>query len=201
MSRKPPSHGVPASARATAAGESSTPSGSDRTTALPPPATDPATEPPPAGASSAAVPSGRAGGPAPESVTAVLMLRMAAADEQGTAIVPTLFRFDPGASLEVRLVFHCDTPEPIEWVFSRSLLAAGLRGPAGRGDVRLRPHLCPDHGPVLRLMLASPHGEAVLEAPAPGVAAWLDRTCALVPPGSEVSPRLSDEDLRRLTGG
>src|SRR5215469_12530291 len=33
----------------------------------------------------------------------------------------------------IKMAFHVGTDEPVEWIFARELLAAGLEGPAGEG--------------------------------------------------------------------
>jgi hypothetical protein len=117
------------------------------------------------------------------------------------AEIPTRFRYDAAEPFAVRLTFHAGAPEEAAWVFARELLASGLRGPAGKGDVRVRPSYCPDRGAVIRLALDSPHGSATLEAVAAEVERWLQRTFALVPAGAEVSSFPSDQELAHLTGG
>ncbi len=39
----------------------------------------------------------------------------------------------------IRMAFHVGADEPVEWIFARELLSAGLRGPAGEGDVQVWP--------------------------------------------------------------
>ena len=39
----------------------------------------------------------------------------------------------------IRMAFHVGTEDPVEWIFSRDLLSAGLAGPAGEGDVQVWP--------------------------------------------------------------
>ena len=60
------------------------------------------------------------------------------------------------------------------------------------GDVRVWPAKAAGRSVVL-IALSSPGGDALLEAPAAPVSAWLERTLRLVPPGSE-SGRLGLED-------
>ncbi|WP_055591072.1 SsgA family sporulation/cell division regulator [Peterkaempfera griseoplana] len=140
--------------------------------------------------------------PEPQSgpVECVLTLYMLF-DADRVAAVPTRFSYDPAEPFAVRLAFHAGEYDEAEWVFARELLADGLRGPSGEGDIRLWPSHCPQHGGVLRITLDSPHGSAVLEAVAAEVAQWLERTHAAVPPGGELSLLPTDEELARLTAG
>lgn len=133
-------------------------------------------------------------------IESLLGLRMLF-DADRIAEVPTRFRYDTSEPFAVRLAFHAGEYDEAEWVFARELLADGLRGPSGEGDIRLWPSHCPEHGSVLRISLDSPHGSADLEAGADDVGRWLERTYDAVPLGEEVSVPLTDEELARLTAG
>ncbi len=98
----------------------------------------------------------------------------------------------------VRMAFHVGTDEPVEWIFARDLLAAGIESPQGEGDVRVwpAPRSCADADPdvpgpadpggkVLNIELSSPFGQAHFEAPARAVSAFLRRTYQVVPAGKE----------------
>ncbi|MFE0463895.1 SsgA family sporulation/cell division regulator [Kitasatospora sp. NPDC058965] len=67
------------------------------------------------------------------------------------------------------------------WVFARELLAEGLRGPAGRGDV----HVTPDQQGGILIALAGRPGVALLAAPAAELARFLAATEEAVPLGAE----------------
>ncbi|MGF1432452.1 SsgA family sporulation/cell division regulator [Kitasatospora sp. LaBMicrA B282] len=130
----------------------------------------------------------------------VLTLRIALGrDKVGT--VPTRFRYEPERPYEVLVTFHLGRPDEVDWVFSRELLRDGLRGLSGQGDVRLWPAHCPCHGATLHLALESPYGSALLEASAPRVREWLDRTYAEVPEGSEPDCGPTDEQLSAFLFG
>jgi hypothetical protein len=120
-------------------------------------------------------------------VSAVVGLRMLACGRE----VPASARlsYDISDPYEVRFVFHAGLGEPAEWVFARCLLADGLKGRAGAGDVRVRPSA---GGRVLVIGLSSPSGTALFEAPAASIARFLDATFRLVPDGAE--PARSDID-------
>jgi hypothetical protein len=84
----------------------------------------------------------------------------------------------------IRMSFHVGADEPVEWIFARELLTAGLEGPAGEGDVQVWPS--DEHGTeVLNLALSSPFGEAHFEAPRSATAAFLTRTFEMIAAGRE----------------
>ena len=74
---------------------------------------------------------------------------------------------------------------PIRWVFARELLAEGLFGPVGDGDVHVWPCLDSRGQAVVLIELNSPYGEALLQAPSREVSEFLQRTFELVPRGAE----------------
>ncbi|MGW2254285.1 SsgA family sporulation/cell division regulator [Kitasatospora sp. NPDC001660] len=80
------------------------------------------------------------------------------------------------------------------WYFSRELLNEGRHGPAGNGDVKVRPG---PEGEVL-ITLRGPTGKAVLSAPEDVVTAFLSDSFALVPEGSESGHLDIDAALARL---
>ena len=94
----------------------------------------------------------------------------------------------------IKMAFHVGADEPVEWIFGRELLAAGLEAPVGEGDVQVWPDDSPDggfaelgfaeHG-VLNIALSSPFGEAHFEAPLGEVAKFLRSTYDIVPTGAE----------------
>jgi Streptomyces sporulation and cell division protein, SsgA len=84
----------------------------------------------------------------------------------------------------VSMAFHVGTDEPVEWIFARGLLAEGMERPAGEGDVHAWPTPGRDGG-LLNIALSSPFGEALFEAPAVAIAAFLQRTYDAVPLGHE----------------
>ncbi|GAA2350596.1 SsgA family sporulation/cell division regulator [Streptomyces cuspidosporus] len=80
--------------------------------------------------------------------------------------------FPPAASLDGAAV---------EWTFGRELLTAGLRGPAGSGDVQVWP--CGPQRTVLEFH--APEGMAMVQFDTDDLRLFLDRSYALVPEGSE----------------
>ncbi|MFD9003674.1 SsgA family sporulation/cell division regulator [Streptomyces sp. NPDC059582] len=93
-------------------------------------------------------------------------------------------RYEPADPYVVRAAFFTDTDEPTEWVLGRDLLADGLRGSAGCGDIRVWSTV--DRGDqAVYIVLGSPAGTALLEVPMRDVKAFLEDTEALVPRGTE----------------
>jgi Streptomyces sporulation and cell division protein, SsgA len=74
----------------------------------------------------------------------------------------------------VALVFRPGTPAEVTWLVGRDLLAAGVRGPAGLGDVSVLPDL--RSGTHRELVLSSPQGRRGFRFPVAPVVAFLDRT-------------------------
>jgi hypothetical protein len=114
----------------------------------------------------------------------------------------------------IRMAFHVGTGEPVEWALSRDLLAAALVSPQGIGDVRAWPSAAPGGpaaggaeeetaaGPqaarVLHLEMSSPFGHAQFQASAAAVAAFLQKTYAIVPAGRESDFLDFDAELTEL---
>lgn len=93
-------------------------------------------------------------------------------------------RYEPTDPYVVRAVFFTHTDEPAEWVLGRDLLADGLRGSAGRGDIRVRPAVGRGDQ-AMYIGLGAPAGTALLEVPVQHVRTFLEDTEALVPRGTE----------------
>ncbi|HEY3735655.1 MAG TPA: SsgA family sporulation/cell division regulator [Streptosporangiaceae bacterium] len=116
-------------------------------------------------------------------VSAELGLMLVVPQHATVPLVASLFYSgdDPYA---VRMAFHVGTDEPVEWIFARDLLAAGMTETAGEGDVRVWPS--DDNGqPVLNIVLSSPFGQAHFEAPQSAMQEFLGRTFEAIPAGHE----------------
>lgn len=101
----------------------------------------------------------------------------------------------------VRLDLHVGLDEPVEWVFARELLSAGMEGEYGLGDVRVWPSVRSQgglKGMVLNIELSSPHGRAHFEAPLREISGFLRRAHDLVPAGRESSQVDVDAELTAL---
>ena len=119
--------------------------------------------------------------------------------------VPAMLCYDTADPFAVRIAFGdvddergaADAEESgIAWLLSRELLHAGLKAPAGDGDVRLWPASASTD--VLSRHLRAPCGEALFELSRATVAAFLRQTEALVPSGPEVSMIDLHEELSVL---
>jgi hypothetical protein len=126
-------------------------------------------------------------------VRAVVILRMV---DRGRE-VPASARlcYDSGNPYEVRLAFHAGLGDPVEWVLARCLLADGLKGPAGAGDVRVWPSA---GGRIVVIGLSSPSGTARFQAPASSIARFLAETFRLVPDGAEPARCDIDAGIARI---
>ena len=135
-------------------------------------------------------------------ISAELGLRLVVPQQTIVPLVASLYYSgrDPYA---VRMAFHVGTDEPVEWIFARDLLAAGIESRQGEGDVQVWPSArsCAEtegldvigtgdtagdeQGAVLNIELSSPFGQAHFEAPARAMSAFLQRTYQIVPAGQE----------------
>ncbi|MFJ8632106.1 SsgA family sporulation/cell division regulator [Streptomyces sp. NPDC093568] len=83
------------------------------------------------------------------------------------------------------------------WTFARGLLEAGLRGPAGDGDVHIWP--CGEERTVVELH--SPHGMALLQFDTAALNRFLLRTYAIVGAGEEDLEAVVERGLSALFDG
>ncbi len=104
--------------------------------------------------------------------------------EHGAVPLVASLSYTAGDPYAVRMAFHVGTDDPVEWIFSRDLLTAGLAGPAGEGDVRVWPGEDLGVG-VLNIALSSPFGQAHFEAPMISIAEFLNRTFGVIAAGQE----------------
>lgn len=116
-------------------------------------------------------------------VSAELGLMLIVPDHEAVPLVASLF-YSADDPYAIRMAFHVGTDEPVEWIFARDLLAAGLKGSAGDGDVRVWPGY-PDGHEVLNIALSSPFGQAHFEAPMAATADFVHRTFSVIADGRE----------------
>ncbi|MFD6418840.1 SsgA family sporulation/cell division regulator [Streptomyces sp. NPDC060194] len=114
-----------------------------------------------------------------------------------TLPVPARLVYRTDDPYAVHVTFHVGTSHPVHWTFARELLVEGVFRPCGHGDVRVWPTKVERRNVVL-MALSSPDGDALLEASAVAVSAWLERTLRVVPPGSEAGRLGLDEGLAEL---
>jgi hypothetical protein len=131
-------------------------------------------------------------------ISAELGLRLVVPQQTIVPLVASLY-YSGSDPYAVRMAFHVGTDEPVEWIFARDLLAAGIESRQGEGDVQVWPSLmsCAEADDrdgigetgekILNIELSSPFGRAHFEAPAQAMSAFLRRTYQIVPPGQESS--------------
>jgi sporulation and cell division protein SsgA len=133
------------------------------------------------------------------SVTCEIHLRLQVAGDD-TATVATTLAYRPCDPYAVHATVH-STSGPVEWIFSRELLHAGLHGPCGAGDIHFAPGI-DEHGRVfLGIELATPEGDAVLHADAEDIWDFLADTFLAVPLGCESAHLDIDAALAFLLAG
>ncbi len=115
-------------------------------------------------------------------------------------VVPVAGRFGYRSDrpYEVRVAFVSQGRTVTTWVFSRELLLAGLRGPAGEGDVRMRPFRDAVGVRRVHIELRTTGSACALTAEATDLAAWVRATAEVVPPGEEGRFLDLDAHLARL---
>ncbi|MFI1566239.1 SsgA family sporulation/cell division regulator [Streptomyces sp. NPDC020490] len=111
--------------------------------------------------------------------------------------VPARLGYRTDDPYAVHVSFHVGSEHQVDWTFSRDLLVEGVFRPCGHGDVRVWPSKADGRGVVL-VALDSPAGDALLQAPAGIVSAWLERTLRAVPPGTEADQLGLDDALDEL---
>jgi Streptomyces sporulation and cell division protein, SsgA len=124
-------------------------------------------------------------------VSAELGLRLVVKEQTIVPLVASLY-YSGSDPYAIRMAFHVGMDEPVEWIFARDLLAAGLQSREGAGDVRVWPSAAADaddesgvDGDVLNIELSSPFGQAHFEAPVEEMQEFLQRTYRIVPAGNE----------------
>ena len=127
-------------------------------------------------------------------VTTRLMLSVSAAT--GDARLEAELRYDLSDPLAVSLAIGTQCEEPVVWVFARDLLAAGISGPTGEGDITIEPD---NDGDVqeIRITLAT-DCLATLLAPRDRVVEFLVETFTRVPSGSEFDSVDFDAEIAAL---
>ncbi|MGP3983336.1 SsgA family sporulation/cell division regulator [Streptomyces sp. KR80] len=111
--------------------------------------------------------------------------------------VPARLAYRTDDPYAVHITFHVGSDSPVSWTFARELLVEGVFRACGRGDVRIWPTKV-DTRSVVCLALSSPDGNALLEASAAAVSAWLERTLRVVAPGHEQAWLAIDHALHDL---
>lgn len=96
----------------------------------------------------------------------------------------TELAYDPKDPFAVSATFMTVAGQ-VRWTFSRDLLLAGLHEPTGDGDVHVWPCLDNAGRSVVIIELCSPDGEALVQAAATDIAAFVEQITSAVVPGTE----------------
>lgn len=127
-------------------------------------------------------------------VTTRLMLTVSATT--GDARLEAELRYDLGDPLAVSLAIGTQCDEPVVWVFARDLLAAGIAGPSGEGDITIEP-IAEAEEQEIRITLAT-DCLATLIAPRDRVVEFLVETFTRVPSGAEFEAVDFDAEIAAL---
>lgn len=104
--------------------------------------------------------------------------------EHGTVPLVASLDYCADDPYAIKMAFHVGADEPVEWIFGRELLTAGLEAPTGEGDVQVWPDGA-EGANIVNIALSSPFGEAHFEAPLSDTAEFLKSTYGIVPAGAE----------------
>lgn len=117
---------------------------------------------------------------------------------QSAAPVVTRWTYSADDPFAVTLVIQTRGDQCVDWVLARDLLVAGLTGPAGIGDVRVRPARMDDWDVAL-VEIRSPDGRALLEVDRDLLQQFVDATVEVVPLGSESTVIDMDAEIEKIT--
>ena len=149
-------------------------------------------------------------------ISAELGLKLVVPQQTIVPLVASMY-YSGSDPYAVRMAFHVGTDEPVEWIFARDLLAAGIESRQGDGDVQVWPSPVSvtetggleligtadpgeTGGKVFNIELSSPFGRAHFEAPAEAMAAFLQRTYQIVAAGQESRYIDIETELNDLLG-
>lgn len=121
--------------------------------------------------------------------------------EQGIVPLAARLSYSSEDPYALSVAFDVGLDKPVEWTFARDLLAMGIEGRAGLGDVTVWPSARSQRaapGSVLHIELSSPYGQAHFEAPAMEIWEFLRRTYQIVPVGRETGHIDVDAELDEL---
>ena len=71
-------------------------------------------------------------------ISAELGLKLVVPQQTIVPLVASMY-YSGSDPYAVRMAFHVGTDEPVEWIFARDLLAAGIEARQGEGDVQVWP--------------------------------------------------------------
>jgi hypothetical protein len=116
----------------------------------------------------------------------------------GQAELAAELRYDAADPFAVTLAIGTDCNEPVVWVFARTLLATGVGGAVGEGDITIEP--AKDlPGRMMRITLAT-DCLATMIAPSDPVVEFLVESFARVPSGTESEHVDFEAEIASLLG-
>ncbi|HWA67701.1 MAG TPA: SsgA family sporulation/cell division regulator [Mycobacteriales bacterium] len=124
--------------------------------------------------------------------TVTTPLTLVVSASTGDARLDAELRYDAGDPLAVSLAIGTQCDEPVVWVFARDLLASGMAGPIGEGDITIEPA-----GRDVRITLAT-DCLATMLAPRNRVLEFLVETFTRVPSGAEFDGIDIDAEIAAL---
>jgi hypothetical protein len=127
-------------------------------------------------------------------VTTPLTLSVSAVT--GDADLDAELRYDPTDPLAVTLAIGTECEEPVLWTFGRDLLADGVKGKAGEGDIAIEPASDLDSR-ELKITLTT-DCLATLIAPRDQVVEFLFESFTVVPSGTEFDAIDFDAEIAAL---
>jgi hypothetical protein len=127
-------------------------------------------------------------------VTTPLTLSVSAAT--GDADLQAELRYDPADPLAVTLAIGVECAEPVIWVFGRDLLADGVNGPTGQGDITIEPGHAADRREI-RITLAT-DCLATMTADRDTLVEFLVDSFTAVPSGTEMDAVDMDAEIASL---
>lgn len=86
----------------------------------------------------------------------------------------------------------------VEWLVARDLVVEAIIGPAGEGDVRMRPRIVQGYD-IVEIEIISDDGRAVLEVDRNLLRQFLEATFEVVVPGEEADCMDLDAEIARIT--
>lgn len=119
----------------------------------------------------------------PTTVTRELTVQLVAPGGERVAL-PVVLHYDTADPYAVRATFRNGQGDGVSWVFARELLTLGALRSDGEGDVRVWPSRNAGSD-VMFIALASPNGEALLQAPSRELVDFLGCSYSLCPQGQE----------------
>ena len=102
----------------------------------------------------------------------------------GTIPVAADLSYDTSDPYALTICYHLKDGS-VPWTFARDLLSGGLAEPIGDGDLHVWPSLDDAGLAVVTIEFCSPYGDAMIEVRTADALGFVERSHALVAPGTE----------------